>query len=231
MILLATATRWESGPLAEALSLSPSGAGKAGGMDLTLVETGIGPENARRSLEGLDLPARTPLSAVLSVGLCGALQPGMFPGDLVLEARGAPESWLEPARLRAKDLGLRLHMGTVISLDRVAFDPAQKRMLGESRRAAAVDMETVSIRSWARARGAQFAAARVVLDGVDDRMPDAAPEDGSLRSLAGYLLGRPMDIPLLLRLGLRQRSAMRGLARFLRSWLESVARHETESAA
>ena len=168
---------------------------------------------------------------MLSVGLCGALQPGMSPGDLVLEARGVPETWLEPARLRAKDLGLRLHMGAVISQDRVAFDPAQKRMLGESLRAAAVDMETVSVRSWARARGAQFAAARVVLDGVDDRMPEQAPKDESLRSLAGYLLGRPMDIPLLLRLGLRQRSALRGLGLFLKGWLETVARHETEPAA
>lgn len=239
MILLAAAARWETRPLAAALALSPAGnpgqgprwRGARAGRDLLLVETGIGGENARKTLEGLGLSGGTPFSAVLSVGLSGALQPGMAPGDLVLEARGAPQDWLEPARARAKDLGLRLHMGAMLCAEGVVCDPSRKRLLGESRRAAAVDMESGAVRSWARAASAPFAAARVILDGVDERMPEAAPESGSARALAGFVLARPLDIPLLLRLGLRQRSAMRSLALFLKGWLDDPAFHETETAA
>lgn len=221
-VLIAVATPWESRPLAKSLGLSPDGPGLwrglSGGFRATLLETGIGPAAAAGALERHAASNGKPPSLVVSAGLCGALQPGLRPGEVVLDARGAPLWLAKNAQPAAERAGVILHLGAVASADRV-LDPAEKRALGDSQRAAAVDMESSAVRVWAEARSADFVAARAVLDAVGESAPNAAPEGEDTRSLLRFLAAHWTELPLLLRTGWRARRAMDALGRFLPEYL------------
>lgn len=197
MILLTAATPWERDPL------------RGAGFDV--VETGVGPEKARAALASWTGSA----SVVVSAGFAGALQPGLASGDLVFDPLEAPVALAEGARETAAALSLPLHMGRIHSVGRVISSPAEKRALGASVRAAAVDMETAAVRDWARVRKAVPLGIRVILDAVDDPLPDGIPDDDSFAAGVRYALRRPAQIPFLIGLGLRQKRAMSVLVRFL----------------
>ena len=243
MILLTTATPWETRPLAAGLGLAQdpgsSGlyAGVMAGRRLLLAEVGVGPRRAAEALKRLD--GRT-AALVLSAGFAGALAPGLSPGDLVADLRGAPAGWGEAAQKIAARIGAALSLGQVVSVDHVCT-PAEKMRLGavalsgavapsgkgEERasgddRPLAVDMESETVRAWAASRGAGFLSVRVVLDAADERMPAAAPKGAGAGALARYVLGNLRDVPVIARLALRQGPAMRRLCGFLKPWISEV---------
>ena len=230
MILVAAATPWEARPLAAALRLSaaPGGAGLYSGVvagrRIVLAEVGVGPERAAESLGRIDArDARLALSA----GFAGALAPGLRPGDIVADMRGAPAGWGEQARRIASRMGAALRLGAVVSADHVCT-PEEKRALGAAQGPLAddgplaIDMETETVRQWARARGAAFVSARVVLDAADERVPAAAPESAAPAALARYVLRNYRDAAVLARLAVRRGPAMRRLCSFLNTWISEV---------
>ncbi|MBI3548360.1 MAG: hypothetical protein HY078_04825 [Elusimicrobia bacterium] len=223
MIVVTAATPWESQPLVRRWSLASAGEGLfKGALDgrrLVVAQTGVGLVKTRQTLSRIE--TGEPVIAVSS-GLCGALQPGIKPGDLAVDLRGAPIEAVEAARETARALGLGFHAGIFHTSARVESRPEAKRELGRSLRAVAVDMESAAVREWCASRGGLFLGARAVLDAVDDRLPDGAPEDASAGALARYALAHWSDLPLLLRLGARQRRAMRDLADFLDRWLRTL---------
>jgi nucleoside phosphorylase len=161
-------------------------------------------------------------AVLISAGFAGALQPGLATGDIVFDPLEAPVSLAQGARETAEELGVKLHMGKIHSVDRVLTAKGAKRELGESLRAAAVDMETASIATWACERGATPLGIRVILDEVDDPLPEEAPEDASFSAGLRYALSRPTQIPLLIALGIRQKRAMSVLVRFLEVYLKRI---------
>ena len=229
MIVIAAATPWESRPLARALGLRAvdgaegrrwSGAGGS----ILLVETGMGPARAAAAMDRL---AGKDIRLVVSAGFAGSLSGRIAPGDVVADLSSASRSLSRRAPALALESGLRLHDGPLASSEKVLADPAQKRALGQRTGAGAVDMESAALRDWAKARGAAFAAVRVVLDGVDERLPSGEPGPGFF-GLLGYASARWRELPLLARLGLRQRRAMAALGGFLLRLLSEV-RDEPDS--
>ncbi len=217
-ILLCAATRWEAEPLAKRWGLrlvSPfRWEGAVRGVDVVLVKTGMGPANAREALAAVEPP-----KMVVSTGFAGALQPGMACGDLVLDVQGLDIEVPQTARRIALEQKTPFHFGRIAHADAVLSQPAQKAALGKTERASAVDMESRDLRAAAERLAVPFLGARVVLDAVDERLPSAVPAGESLADLVPFALRHLPELPLMIKLGLRQSRAMGRLAAFLEELL------------
>ncbi|MFA5140307.1 MAG: hypothetical protein WC728_13835 [Elusimicrobiota bacterium] len=243
-VLIATATPWESRPLAAALGLEeasraphadPDGAqhlgasaprpngvrlwkGRFAGKDIFLVETGMGPAAAAGTLATFEEDIRPGM--VLSAGFAGALQRGLSTGLIVADLHAAGHRHARALRLAEESCAATLRVGRVATSDSVLCDPAEKSRLGAETGALAVDMESATVGTWAGEKGSSFVAVRAILDRIDQRLPRSAPASASAADLARYALSHLRDIPLLIRLAFAQRTAMRELTDFLRSFLE-----------
>ncbi|MBI5596939.1 MAG: hypothetical protein HY928_12680 [Elusimicrobia bacterium] len=222
-ILLCAATPWEARPIARALGLLAERpalwTGTVGVRRAALLETGIGAAAAKTALErAYGLANGSTPALVLSTGLCGALQPGLRTGDIVMDLHGAPLDLARRALGAAERGGVRLHVGSFAHADRV-LSPADKRALGLRTRAAAVDMESAAIRSWAETRGSGFLTARAVLDALEQTAPSSAPDGEDLRDILSFLWRHAGEVPALVAAGLGARRAMDALGRFLAEYL------------
>jgi adenosylhomocysteine nucleosidase len=155
-------------------------------------------------------------AAILSLGIAGGLDPSLRPGDLIVarhviaEARWpAHEGWsaaiAEATNARRADIA---------GSDRIIASAAGKAALRAATGAAAVDMESAAV---ARL-GVPFAVLRAVADTADEALP-AAAADGLDEAgnpapwrVIRALLRRPSDLPGLIRVALRSRTALAALA-------------------
>lgn len=172
---------------------------------------GMGAAAAARA--GAAIAAARP-RAILAVGFCGALDPGLAVGDLVAAEHVVDEATGErfPADpgLLAAAPGRR---GVLVSARRIARTPEARARL----RGTAVDLESAALARAARDAGVPFLAVRAVTDTTRHRMPDferIAGDTGTLRPwpAARYFLARPRELPWLVRLGPAARTAGRALA-------------------
>jgi adenosylhomocysteine nucleosidase len=128
------------------------------------------------------LEARAPQAiAILSSGLCGALDPALRPGDRVVGGLPEPSSSgaASPegsdrllAFLRGRLPGA--HVGTVVGVDRIVATAAAKAALHAETGALAVDMESHVAARVAKRHGLPFAIFRAVSDGAGRSLPPAA---------------------------------------------------------
>lgn len=152
------------------------------------VARGPGPRLARAAAESVGEAA----DAVLSTGLCGAIDPRLSVGDIVVASRvNGLEAALPVCR--------RPHrVGELISVDRVASSAEEKRRLAASG-AVAVEMEAAAVLAFARERRIPFYCVRVVSDTADEGfaldLNRARRADGSFDRLriAGQALRRPVS--------------------------------------
>ncbi len=114
---------------------------------------------------------------VISAGFAGGLSPRLKRNDILLANRvilaengELPLQW--PANVAALAERADVHVGALLSVDRLVRLPRQKRLLGERHGAMAVDMETFGVAEVCRRREVPFVAVRVIHDGVDDLLPD-----------------------------------------------------------
>jgi adenosylhomocysteine nucleosidase len=125
-------------------------------------------------LRGARVAERTARSAaadlVVAAGACGALQPSLGPGALVV-----PGTVITPEGARFPMAPLPgLHAsGTLLAVDEVVATPADKARLWMETGAMAVDMESAAIAAWATARELPIA----VIRGVSDTAAEAVPPD------------------------------------------------------
>ena len=156
----------------------------------------------------------SPVRALLSSGVAGALDPALRPGDLVIGSDGTPE--LIAALRRALP---RAVSGGIAGSDRAAATVEQKLALRGRSDAIAVDMESHVAARVAARHALPFAVVRAISDGAMDVLPPAAlagmRPDGAmaigavLRSLARD----PRQIAALMRTA---RDAERGFRALLR---------------
>jgi 4-hydroxy-3-methylbut-2-en-1-yl diphosphate reductase len=131
---------------------------RAGWPGATVRRTGMKPARARAAAAALG-----DLSVPVVVGLCGALDPSLAPGDVVVatELRGpAGGSLASPGDRLAQwlhDAGLRVRRGPIASAERIVRGE-QRRLLAATG-AVAVDLE-----SWWLADGRPLVVARAVVD-------------------------------------------------------------------
>jgi len=184
--------------------------------------SGMGPGAATRA--ALDLVAAG-ARQLLSFGLAGALDPRLGAGtvllaDAVLDEDGAVHATCAPwrERLAARAATRGAVGGAVLSVAQPLLDAAAKAQARQRSGASAVDMESFAIGSVAVRQGVEFAVARVVVDTAADAVPASAMAATGPRGEVRYprlllgVLGRPQEIPALLRLSRRYRTAMESLA-------------------
>ncbi|AVZ76513.1 1-hydroxy-2-methyl-2-butenyl 4-diphosphate reductase [Streptomyces lunaelactis] len=144
---------------------------------VTVLRTGMGPDNAERALLGALAGGPLRDAAVVASGFCAGLAPGMHPGDLVVadETRGAAGATvctstelLVKAVARAVP-GRTVHTGPLTGSDHVVrgHERAELRATG----AIAVDMESAAtLRSALSAGPRPVAAVRVVVDAPEHEL-------------------------------------------------------------
>jgi adenosylhomocysteine nucleosidase len=146
---------------------------------------------------------------MVSVGFCGALDPKLEVGDIVVTGEEIRSS-------------RRFVRGEILSSDRVAVTAAEKRTLRERTGAIAVEMESAAVAAKAREWGVPFRCIKVVSDAAREDMPldfnqyrDAAGHFSRSR-IALAAVGHPFTlIPALLRLNQNCRKAAEKLGEFL----------------
>ena len=183
----------------------------------------IGAGNAERLSGALDRAISTGARGIISFGVAAGLVPSTKAGDCVIassiidrEARYATDAaWSERLRQRLPEARLARIAGAQALL----CDAAAKRELYRRTSAIAADMESHIVARLAAERGIPFAALRVILDGADRSLPEAATvaltASGGVNLLlvAGSLLHRPGQIASLLQTAREARIAFRALLR------------------
>jgi adenosylhomocysteine nucleosidase len=105
------------------------------------------------------LQKKPDVDRIVSVGFCGALDPALQIGDIVISGE-FPE-----------ELGASFVQGDVFSVDRVAISAEEKRELRASTQAAVVEMESGAVARKAREWNVPFGCVRVVSDVADEDLP------------------------------------------------------------
>ena len=143
--------------------------------DVEVVQSGPGPATAARAAGAAVAAGAT---ALMSLGLAGALEPNLAPGTIVLPAGVVTEDGRETTTdprwrqaLRAV-LARRFAVadGRLLSAARV-LDVAEKSAAARATGAIACDMESAAIGAAAAAAGIPFVALRVIADRAADRLP------------------------------------------------------------
>jgi adenosylhomocysteine nucleosidase len=217
--------RSEMQPIVKMLGLTRNGeqgaipiyTGSAGGTEVVLTGTGVGPGPADAATERL--LSSTAVDRVIVSGIAGGLAPVSAVGDMVV-----PEEVVDSAtgeRFRATSFGdvipkgvIRMGDGADYSLD----DGDVARLVAEG--FTALDMETAAIARVCERHGVPWLAFRVISDmaGGASLGPDVMTlvnPDGSPKVWAGirYLLTHPRRIPLMLRVGRDAQRAASAAAR------------------
>ena len=184
-----------------------------------LVVSGIGFAAASAAARAL---AMAPVSALMTFGLAGGLDPTLEAGtvvlpDQVISSSGAHfatcRSWC--ARLAAEVGSTRWAVGGKLLSSALPLDsPSKKKAAFEEAGAVAVDMESAAVAAIAAAHQLPFVALRVIVDTASDGLPRSvvlASQAGKLR--IGRLLAglSPGEIAALVGLARRYRVAIRSL--------------------
>jgi adenosylhomocysteine nucleosidase len=165
------------------------------------------------------------VTALMSFGLAGGLDPGLCAGTIVLPSEiislegarfCAAEAWREQFRLRiAKQHPIAA--GKLLTCSQPIAAVADKVWAFRQTGAVAVDMESLGIAEVAAVHSLPFIAVRVIVDTAADVLPRAivaANRAGQVnipRLIRGLAVA-PLDVIALIRLARRYRSAIRALA-------------------
>lgn len=189
------------------------------GPGVVAIAGGGDPQRLAREIEAVASAA----SAIISIGLAGALKPGLKPGGWVVGERVLTDGEkvrTDPAWTSRLAETLHAIVGDVIGRDAMVHDALEKRRLREETGAVAVDMESHIAGRIAEVRGLPFAVARVISDASDRALPRAAQvgmrADGAMdvAAVLRALAARPWELPALIRTALEAEAAFGALKAF-----------------
>ncbi len=191
------------------------------------VEVVLSAANGRLLRERLKAYDHTKVSAVVSFGISGGLDPALQPGDLtlpttVVSGKGAKwavsEMILLCMKQKAEDGGIRFVSGIEASTEELSdSSPEGRAALRKATGGDSVDMESHIAAEFARARGLPFAVIRAVADPYDFTLPPAAltplNPDGTINlpAIVASILQNPGQIPALMRLSEYYQASLRTL--------------------
>jgi 4-hydroxy-3-methylbut-2-enyl diphosphate reductase len=136
---------------------------RRGAPSAIVIRTGMGPDKAAAAALSA---ARNPARAVAVLGFCGALDPELQPGDLVVadELRGANGPFAcdgaEAVASVLRSAGLTARRGPLVSVRKIARGARRAELAADG--SIAVDMESAWLAP--AAAGRPFAALRAVVD-------------------------------------------------------------------
>jgi adenosylhomocysteine nucleosidase len=165
-------------------------AGKLNGREVVIVEAGVGQRAAARGVREA-IKFYQP-KWVISTGFAGGLVDELRRGHILMADEVVSEAG------ERIDVGLKLdrqslagskgiHVGPLLTIDRILRQPAERRRLAEQHRVLGCDMETFAIAAACRELNTPFLAIRIISDAVDDELPPEIEYLLAQKSLAGKL--------------------------------------------
>jgi nucleoside phosphorylase len=135
-----------------------------------LMMCGVGEVQSRLFCEKI---ASQPLSCLVLLGWAGGLVSDMAFGDVVCADAALREG---RALLHCQTLPIQnMRAGPILTVPKALLTPAEKQS-AQASGAVAVEMEAYPMAAWANERGIPFIHARVILDGLDESLPDLNKE-------------------------------------------------------
>ncbi len=196
------------------------------GRRIMVAANGAGPRLAARAVEvairavtAAELSA-SKLEAIVSTGLCGALDPGLRFGQIVVGTEVIDLQTKEAFDCAKLPPSGEAASGLIVSQDRIANNAEEKQGLraGEE---IAVEMEAAAIAARAKRAALPFFCIKVVSDQADESfgldLNRMRSTDGHIArgKISFYALTHPRVVPELLRLQRRAKEAARALGDFL----------------
>lgn len=218
----------ESGCFADKLAglIKTEGAGfvaREGGLDgrrMIVIESGAGRENAARATQAL-IEGHHP-RWIISAGFAGGLDERLKQNDILVADSLADAEGHQLALDLKMSPAPHLHVGRLLTMDRVIDDPAAKRSLGEQHGALAVDMETMAVAQVCARENVRLLCIRVIIDEVSRKLPHdidvlvkKKSTAGMLGAAAGAIIRRPGSIKDMWQLKEDALTASERLAKFL----------------
>jgi adenosylhomocysteine nucleosidase len=202
---------------------SVAGSEAEGALETTMC--GIGPECAARFARRLEERTELP-SGMALVGVAGGLDASLAAGDIVLASAALDEEGRQAPCTVLSLPGAAI--GPIVTVHRAVYTPAEKAA-ARSTGALAVEMEAYPLAAWAMQRMLPFVHARVILDSVDEALPDLGDvldDYGQLRpgKLLRQLVGRPSRIASLVGLQRGMQAVAPALGRLAQAVVEAVGR-------
>ena len=206
--------------------------GSLRGRRVAVVLSGAGRENAARATEAL-IVGHHP-QWVLSTGFAGGLSPELKPQDVLMVdhlvdtsgARLAIDLKVDPDWVATAS---GVHVGRLLTADRLIRLPDEKRSLREQYDALAVDMETFAVAEVCRRHRVRFLAVRAITDGADEELPPDVrkllaqkTKTARLGAAAGAIWRRPSSFKDMVRLRETALLASDRLAKFLAGMIEQL---------
>lgn len=177
--------------------------------------------NSERLTTEIEEHIRGGVSALISFGIAGGLEPGLTPGTTLIAAAihdGTTRLVADPAWVADLARALpRARVGEIAGVEEAVCDIRSKAELHGRTGAQAVDMESHIVGRLATRHRLPFVALRVVSDPAERALPPAAlagmAPDGStdLGAVLLSLLQKPRQLPGLIRTALDFRAALDSL--------------------
>lgn len=206
--------------------------GKLAGRNVVLIRCGVGRDRAARATEAL-IDGHRP-QWVVSAGFAGGLSPDLKRHDLLMVDNLADPDGNHLAvdlKVDAEALSQmpNVHVGRLVTADRVICLPDEKLALGKAHQALAVDMESFSVAEVCRRRKVRFLGFRIISDPADEELPAdllRITQQKTNASLIGAAMGavfkRPASVKDMYRLKENALVAADRLAKFLRSTIDQL---------
>ena len=195
------------------------------GRHVVVILSGVGRDAAARATDALIAGHHPRL--VISAGFAGGLNESLKRGDFLL-----PDRLLD---LRGQSLDLDsspalqtianrsdVHVGPLLTADRIISSSQEKCSLGEKYSALAVDLETIAVATICRREQTPFVAVRIISDAIDDELPPDLDHllkqqsmMGRLGAAAGAIFRRPSSLKEMWKLKERAIAQADRLAKFL----------------
>ncbi len=201
---------------------------------VVLIVSGPGGKNAARAAAALIAGHRP--RWVVSAGFAGGLSAELSRYDVVLATEVVEPSGAELAVGGESGIDLpalaqpqAVHLGRVLSVDRLVRLPQQKRALAEQHHATAVDMESFAVVEACGRQGMPALVARIITDTADEALPAEVEtllrqpsKAGRWGAALGAVWRRPKSAKDLMRLKENALVASDRLARFLAGLVEHL---------
>jgi adenosylhomocysteine nucleosidase len=207
-------------------------AGLLGERRVAVVESGLGGELATRAT--LDAIALHRPQWIVSAGFAGALTPELRRGhilmaDEVVNAAGeclAVGLHVDRAVIEATR---GLHIGRLVTVDRLIRTKAERTQLGEEHAGLACDMESMAIAQACQREHVRFLSVRIVTEALNDELPkeierllDQKSMAAKLGAATGAIFNRVSSIKDMWKLKEDALKATDRLARFLAGVIEQL---------
>ncbi|PQO28318.1 hypothetical protein [Blastopirellula marina] len=199
--------------------------GKLGDRVVGVIETGVGRKSAAAAARDV-LEIITP-QWVVSAGFAGGLVADLKRGHVVMPNRVVDKEGSEvriPLNLTEAQIEATpgLAVGTLLTVDRIVGDVAEKQSLGEQHAAVAVDMETLAIAQACHEKQVKLISVRIISDAVDQPLPKDLEKmmsqkttSGMIGAAAATIFNRPGSIKDMWNLNSMANKASDKLAGFL----------------